>query len=455
MMYNNINQVKNHSTPTTDQIVKIKHVIHSSNTTKRDVHVLKKHVLDLSIELLIDHNVKQKELFKYIRNGLHEYVKKLPAQRIMYNNTYGGYGLSKEFIDFCNTIDVNYLDRVTIVPYIIPFAKHILKNHQYNGLFEIMYLHDYYDFDNIFRLIDLYKIKVNSRENLLKNAKIACEYISDDNSVFFDKTKKTSKYSCYYKPSLLLFDTTRLDLKRFTREDIQEFLNTPYTQDLSNSKENTDENVNKYKYVDSGVIKDNDLDNDSDNDLDNDLDNDSDNDSDNDEHQDPSTLASSLFFLDKIIAKYKTKILKLVPENIMDEISEYIDTYQKQSDDYFRSVNCNDRDKERHFIKILNKYGYNSYLTWSIQNKFDNIAISYLSEKQKQNTQLSIDNTIYDFIFKNEYIDIQENIRNYVLENFGLLCASSIHCELDIKEVPGLLDWGIHEYDGKEDIYVV
>lgn len=39
-------------------------------------------------------------------------------------------------------------------------------------------------------------------------------------------------------------------------------------------------------------------------------------------------------------------------------------------------------------------------------------------------------------------------------KTFGLMCASGSYCQLSIAEVPQIVDWGVHEYDGKERVYV-
>ena len=396
--------------------------------------------MDTSIELLRDHNVKQEEIFTFIRKGLKEYVKTYPKQRILYNSIHGGYDLSKEFVDFCKNykaeiksdIDVRNSHRISYVPYIIPFAKHILKNKQYDGLFEIMYLHNYYNLSSIFRLIYLYNCKVESRENLLKNAETARKYLSNDKSIFFDKTnQKKCKDFYYYKPSLIGFQMQKVDLERYTREDIEYFLNTQYTDDTPKVENNEKEVYNDSSENDSSSESD------SDDDLDN--------------YQDPNTLSSSLIFIDKMIAKYKTKILNNIPENIMNEIIIYKDTYKTNDEpvDYYY------HEKERQILVLLKKYGYGSNNTWRKQNKFDHVAMSFLAEKQKQNIQPSTKTTIYDFLVNNTYIDIDQITQDTVLEDFGLLCASSKYCELDIAEIPGLLDWSIGEYDGKENICIV
>lgn len=48
----------------------------------------------------------------------------------------------------------------------------------------------------------------------------------------------------------------------------------------------------------------------------------------------------------------------------------------------------------------------------------------------------------------------QQGDLNSAYKMFGLMCASGDLCQLDVQEVPQILEWGVSEYDGKETLFI-
>ena len=380
------------------------HNIHASNVNKvittSSIETLKETLISTSITLLQDHGIKQKQVFDWIREGLHTYSETFPKERVLYNSTYGGYGLNNEFISYCDIVkhkrDNN---RTKYVKHIKPFGEHILKQEYCNGLFQVLYLYEHYNFDEIVSLVKEYKHKVEKKQNIASNLLGLQEYLKCPKSTYCDETnmKKKHKHYCYYKPSSFLFSGANITYDRFKKEDLEEFLET---------------------YTDTEIMNE--------------------------------------------INACKNNILKHVPEYILDELDVFIDEYNKLVDDYIKTHLYESRENNKTFLQLLINEGYTNRKTWRYQNKYEDIGILFLSKKQKDYLQQLSDtnsyndqNKIYDFAVFNKNIEILSNVKTFVIEHFGLLCASSLYCELDIEEVPSMMDWTIGEYDGKESVYVI
>ena len=130
------------------------------SNTPEELESLKKTLVTSSVKLLKDYNIQQSNIFSWIRNGLQEHVDSYPKQYVLYNTVYGGYGLHDTFMQYCrdngDTIYYEY-DRKSGVKHIVPFAKHILSNPKHDGLFNILYIYEHYDFEFIISMMNKYK----------------------------------------------------------------------------------------------------------------------------------------------------------------------------------------------------------------------------------------------------------------------------------------------------------
>lgn len=386
----------------------------SENTSKNrplycdNVNSLKDTIVKASVTLLKDHNIKQKEIFNWIREGLKEYSTQFPKTRVLYNTTYGGYGLSKQFISFCKTskyLRSSHADkenRVMYVDYIVPFAKHIFELPHYNcrTLFDILYLHEHYELSDVFYFANMYIKKEKEKTYLEENIKKIKVYLENPTSTYIniEAKKKTFPDYHYYKPTHTFFTSENVNLSNYYREDLEEFI----------SKDN------------------------------------------------------SIVDMENDIQLFKKIILSVIPEHVFIDILSYIkdiyDEFKQETTQslytYYTSLN---KDYKT-FIELLKKEGYDSYKTWYSQTKFNEVAIHYLIYVYKQKSHSSSCGTytnVFDFLVTQESIKVDDEICEQVFLNFGLLCASSAYCELGIDEVPTMVDWSIGEYDGKESIYIV
>ena len=95
-------------------------------------------MLDNVEKLVLDYGVSHKEIIKSIHDRIFELSKALPKFEVLYNDTYGGYGLSKEFVEYIKERQT-YLDdlshryskkyRREAAKYIVPFGKFVLDKY--------------------------------------------------------------------------------------------------------------------------------------------------------------------------------------------------------------------------------------------------------------------------------------------------------------------------------------
>jgi hypothetical protein len=89
--------------------------------------------------------------------------------------------------------------------------------------------------------------------------------------------------------------------------------------------------------------------------------------------------------------------------------------------------------RQKSFADAIQKFGLNSWKIWKSQKHFDDSAMRFLQEKPDLLT-----------------LPLNEDINFDV--NIGLLFASNEFCKLKFAEVPQLVQYTTHEYDGLEEI---
>jgi hypothetical protein len=67
-----------------------------------EISTLKKELIKLAINLVVEKGVPHKELTSEIHNAITEAVKELPKIPVLYNRSYGGYEYSKDFLSYLN-----------------------------------------------------------------------------------------------------------------------------------------------------------------------------------------------------------------------------------------------------------------------------------------------------------------------------------------------------------------
>jgi hypothetical protein len=89
--------------------------------------------------------------------------------------------------------------------------------------------------------------------------------------------------------------------------------------------------------------------------------------------------------------------------------------------------------EQKSFPDAIEKFGLNCWKIWKSQKHFIDGAMRFLQEQPDLLT-----------LPLNEGINFDVNI--------GLLFASNEYCKLKFAEVPQLVQWTRHEYDGLEEI---
>lgn len=388
---------------------------------------IKKQLLDNMKNLLVNHGVSHKEIIDDIHDEIIELSKTLPKFEVLYNNAYGGYGFSKEFILFVkqnqqestesiNPYEYTYdtIFRREAVQYILPFGNYILDKYPILKAILVIYHHSklndivstinsmYYTQD---KLKALYKRRDElgcclSTEYLHGNKMIKMESLDDnsnngdinddnDNSDTSDTSDTSDEYNIYGETVYALLHYNHVDFEGYTKKCYEELL-------VAMDKE-VDETLTKLDEKKTNCI-----------------------------------------------SKHK------LTDTNFDEIRMIIYSLMKNAESYsLHDYNLHDYT----FLEAIKKYGVDDNRIWKHQKRYDKLALQYLMIKSKQCIpQIFKETYVYDFVLSNSYIKINDKDYNEVVRSFGLACASSQYSSLEIAEVPEYISWSVGEYDGLESI---
>jgi hypothetical protein len=378
--------------------------------------VIKRQLLDNMKNLLVNHGVSHKEIIDDIHDEIIELSKTLPKFEVLYNNAYGGYGFSKEFILFVkqnqqeSTESINPYEyrydnvfRRQAVQYILPFGQYILDKYPILKAILVIYHHSnlndivstinsmYYSED---KLKALYKRRDELRrclaiEYLQGNKMIKMQSLDDasNNCDESDESDESKEYETNEETMYALIHYNYVEFEGYTKECYEELL-------VAMDKE-IDETLTKLDEKKTNCI-----------------------------------------------SKYK------LTDTNFDEIRMVIYSLMKNAESY--SLH---NKHDYNFLEAIKKYGVDDNRIWKHQQRYNELALQYLMIKSKQCIpQIFKETYVYDYIISNSYIKINDEDYNKIVKNFGLSCASSQYCSLEIAEVPEYINWYVGEYDGLEEI---
>lgn len=356
---------------------------------------LKRQVMDGAVKLCLSHQLKQSEIYEMIRDALIETVKELPKQRILYNDCYGGFGLSKEFNAFYlkdehdSIHKKDYESRKNALPYVIPFAEYVIKsvstNHPY--LRDVLYMFHKYKLNDVFSGISQILKTEKDLQLMEENANNLRQYLEND-PVTTGSPSPISHWVLLFKPNF----------QRYNPQDLRDLL---------------------VKYDNGELQKE---------------------------------------YTDKI-TQLQHNIVSLISYEWFQQMKAFYVDHEKQKEEASKqSFHSRIHDK-RPFVKLLNKYGIDHNETWSYQSYYNTTAIFFMLclyglVTHTYNKEQYDKNKVYD-IFHDEFTVIDDKVLTCAKETFGLLCASSTYAHLKIAEVSALLEWDIYEYDGLEKVVTV
>lgn len=136
-----------------------------------DKETLLSQLTDICKELIVKHGVKHKHIISKIHDTLVKEAANLPKIQVLYNNAYGGFEYSEQFMDFVHQFrpsdnvydEYNKNARVCNVQHIIPFAKHCLTMYPY--IEDLLYLYEHYNLSNV---LDIVVDVVNTKRYITK-----------------------------------------------------------------------------------------------------------------------------------------------------------------------------------------------------------------------------------------------------------------------------------------------
>jgi hypothetical protein len=364
-----------------------------------DIDALKTQLVASAIKLCLNHDMKQSDIYDAIRDALVEKVKELPKQRVLYNAQYGGFGFSKEFNAFFlkdehETVSTrDYERRQIAIPYIIPFAEHVIDSiystHPY--LKDMLYIIHKYNINKVFANIAQISKVERDLSLMTRNALQLRGYLGQE-PVIPDTPSTVSHW-------ILMFCQT--NFARYTPHDLQGLLEDfdkgelqkKYNETISQLTEATKQLVPeklflemKQFYIDGEEIK---------------------------EEADTKTPYRSSY-----IEKDRNSFMKLLTKYGLEHSCTW--SFQNYYNTYAISFMFS------MYNKVVDVYR-------------DNDANNYL---------------VFDII-QRKHVEFDENVLSSAKETFGLLCASSMYAQLKIADVSAQLEWNITEYDGLEKVHTV
>jgi len=399
-----------------------------SDQTMAPKEELKSLLESTAIKLLCEHNVQQNKMFQWIRAALKDYVAGMPNVRVLYNNCYGGFGLSKEFQRFCHTGDLrpkcekqqhetndvdsisepstdsdansesdsetdeDYIDylqheRTEPIQHLIQFAKSVLNDPVCAGMHRILHIYHKYHFATLVGFATKVVQYTKDKQNCADNIKLLRNYLDDPESVYHGKK--------YWVPNRFTMTYKNNQFENYTREQLESLFQESMDRDIV--KEYYDKIANTRKEMKDILNTFEDV---------------------------PEETAKQ--FIEDLIAFVDKDLSSIKPYSIYD-------TPVKK--------------ENRPFITILLSEGWKSSSIWLSRMKevYSKVAMKFITDKYTNEDATS------DFLSGSE---IPDTLLDCEYEHFGLLCASDRYSNLAIAEMPALLDYRISEYDGLESVQV-
>lgn len=167
----------------------------------------------IAVDLVLNHNIKHSEINLEISKAILEESNKLPKIRVLYCETYGGYGYSKEFLKYKGTDDDE--DRVNDLPLIVSFGIKMIN--QYPEIASMIRKYVFYDLKHIFDKASSYKFKLEKIKDELLTKNIIIDKILDSYAIekkfdysFNEAVKKLNsidiwKYQPYFDYNIMVF----------------------------------------------------------------------------------------------------------------------------------------------------------------------------------------------------------------------------------------------------------
>lgn len=368
------------------------------------VDIVKGHLINNVKDLIVNLGVSHREIINDIHNAVIELGNELPKTQVLYNGVYGGYGLSKAFLDYVAKhdpeLDQNDLGeyskefRIEAVKHIVPFGLEVL--HKYPFLKDLLVIYHHYNFNTILNNISsthynektlqaFYKRK-KELENILSipalhgNKTVRSNWFdNEDSNSENDKTYEDNKLSLYD-----IAHYTYITLGGYTKETYEKAI----------------EYINK-------------------------------------------EIETKL----KYNEDYKSKCLECnITEEMFNDIKQVVYDIKKEEEYTKKKYDIS-------FIDAINKYGIYDHKVWECQSRYNSLAMQYLLIKSKNYiSKETKENSVYDFALSNTDIMINDEDYNKIIRGFALESASSRYCSLRIGEVSQYVSWYVGEYDGKESI---
>lgn len=205
-------------------------------------------LINAAVELLSQHDVKQKQIFKWIREAFIDHVRDMPKVRVVYNNCHGGFGLSTKFKEYIGSEYVDSRSRTKYVDKIQHFGRTIMQRYEQHRLLDVLYCYHTQNFGQVFGVLTNIVRNQQYIDNIVRNAEILRAYLADPNISHPLATIAPSEFELKYGIN---------DFRRYTVQGWQDLLAKYDSGSITNYYKNEIETHDlNLKHLDESVLED-------------------------------------------------------------------------------------------------------------------------------------------------------------------------------------------------------
>lgn len=348
---------------------------------------------DVVKELVLEYGISHDKIVKHVRSTVMDISKDLPKIGVLYNKCHGGFGLSKQFIEFVydNRSDIceySYKARTDYVQYIKPFGESYLA--KYKAMRRMMMVYTYYNIKSYVScaISTYYKGKqIQKYENQLGEFQACVDTPSFQGDIVLGG-EDTDMYHMLQKRGFDIYGYTKESYERVCEELARriEVNKTDKQKTVDDAKANIDDAQWCAIYND----------------------------------------------------------LEPIVHQMIEESNTRYETLKKYK--CFASALEEVGDCDPFIWSMLKDYKFDAYAMRYLRIKHQDYEAETMFPEGEEKVEF------YDYLLTHSLVKLSEPMYQQLITDVGLVCASSKYCNLAICEVPQYVDWRIHEYDGLESV---
>lgn len=351
---------------------------------------------DIVKDLVLHHGVNHHQMLTHIRKVLIDLGKDLPKTQILYNCQHGGFGFSDAFIDFLRAQNVTTCEyscdaRVEYVPFIKPFAEHILA--KYRMFRRMVMLCRYYSIDIMASCVrEVYVCK-----------NIVAEYEERRETL-----RRFLQNTLFHGSKDRVGDKALWDILNTKYPTLSDYTKETYEYFISQVSERIDEFTAKQANIKAKYLE-----------------------------QHPQLQWSALY------ANMEPMIEQMCQEK----------EKEKEKDNLlFKNKSCladmlkDGKEQDANIWYNISNKRLSEYAM-----RYMRVMHQDYEEAMQEEPD---DCSVFDYLVSHSVVEVPKEMYDKIVYDIGLMCASSRHCSLAVDKVPQYVEWDIHEYDGLERVII-